>query len=80
MEVTFDAQFLEFGLGVIWCSLCKISNFTIFKPLLLSQFSFDSFKLYTKYPNHGAVQALTFLAICQTLKKLWHFEIFLEVC
>ena len=39
MEVTFDARFLEFGLGSF--AFCKISNFTIFKTLLLSQFSSD---------------------------------------
>ena len=43
-------------------------HFTIFKTLLLSQFSFYSSKLYTRYPKHGAIQAITFLAICQKLK------------
>ncbi len=37
MEVTFDAWFLEFGLGS-FSTLCNISNFTIFKTLFHSQF------------------------------------------
>ncbi len=40
MKDTFDAQFLEFGLGSFGAH-CKISNFTIFKPLLFSQLSSD---------------------------------------
>ncbi len=51
VEGTFDARFLEFGLGS-FSALCKISNFTIFKTQLLSQFSSDSSKLYTRYHNH----------------------------
>ncbi len=79
MEVTVDALFLEFGLGS-FSALYKISNFTIFKTLVLSKFSSDSSELFTKYPNHGAIQAITFLVICQKLrKKSWHFEIFLNI-
>ncbi len=37
---TFDAQFLEFGLGSFGAR-CKFSDFTIFKTLLLSQFPSD---------------------------------------
>ena len=74
MQRTFDAQFLEFGLRSFG-GLCKISNFTIFKTLLLCQFSSDSSKLYIRYPNHGTIQAITFWVICQKLKELWHFEI-----
>ena len=60
IEVTFDGRFLEFGLES--CSaLCKIFNITIFKTLLLSQFSSDSSNLYTRYPNHTGYY---FLAIC----------------
>ncbi len=59
MEVTFDARFLGFGLEPFG-ALCKISNFTIFKTLLLSQFSPNSSKLYTRYPKHRAIQAITF--------------------
>ena len=51
MKGTFDARFLEFGLGSFG-ALCKISNFTIFETPLLSQFSSDSSKLYTMYHNH----------------------------
>ncbi len=51
MKVSFDARFLEFALGSFGV-LCKISNCTVFKTLLLSQFSSDSSKLYTRYPNH----------------------------
>ncbi len=33
-------------------------------------------KLYTRYHNHGTIQAIPILAICQKLKKqIWHFEI-----
>ncbi len=53
MQGTFDAQFLEFG---SFGALCKISNFTNFKTLLLSQFASDSFKLYTMYHNHTDCQ------------------------
>ena len=68
MEVTF-AWFLEFGLGSFSALWWKISNVTIFKTLLLSQFSSDSSNLCTMYVNHGAMQAITFWAICQKLKK-----------
>ncbi len=75
IESTFDARFLEFGLGHS-VHFAKISDFTIFKILLISQFSSDFIQLYTIYPNHGAVQAITFLTICQKFKTLWHFDIF----
>ena len=39
-EGTFDPRFLEFGLGS-YSAFCKISNFTIFKILLFSQFLSD---------------------------------------
>ncbi len=51
MEGTFDARFLEFGLGSFG-AFCKIFNFTIFETPLRSQFSPDSSKLYTVYHNH----------------------------
>ena len=37
-----------------------------------------STKLYCKYMyvGHEGISAMTFLAICQELKILWHFEIF----
>ncbi len=35
-------------------------------------------KIYSRHHIHGAIQAITFLAICQKLKKLWHFEIFVN--
>ncbi len=70
MQGTFDARFLEFGLGS-FSALCKISNFTIF--LLFSSPNF-----YPIHPNfiQGIIiiQTVTFLAIYQ---KLWQFEIFL---
>ena len=40
MEGTFDAQFLDFGLGS-FRALCKISDSMIFETLLLQQFSYD---------------------------------------
>ncbi len=75
IEVTFDAGFLEFGLESFGI-LCKISNFTIFKTLLLTQFSSDSSKLYTGYPYHGAIQAITIFGDLPKIKKSWHFDFF----
>ncbi len=74
IEVSFNARLLDFGLGSFG-ALYKISNFTIgeeqsFKSLLLSQFSSVSSKLYTRYPNHGSIQAITFLSVCQKLKNM----------
>ncbi len=74
MEVTFGARFLDFGLGPFG-ALCKISHFTIFN--LLAQFSSVSSKLYIIIMGQYR-QLLIFGAICQTLRKLWHFEIFLN--
>ena len=53
---TFDARFLEFGLG----SFGALSNFAIFNVF---QFHLISSKLYTRHPNHGAIQAITFFTI-----------------
>ncbi len=69
---SFDARFLEFGFGS-FSALCKIGKFL--KTLLLSQFSSDSSKLYTRYHNHTGV---TFYGDLPKLQKLWHFEIFLN--
>ena len=68
---TFDARFLEFGLG----SFGPLVKFRIlqFLKLLLCQFSSDSSK-----QGIIIIQAVTFLAKCQELQKLWHFEIFLN--
>ena len=80
MVGTFDARFLEFGLGSFG-ALCKISNFTIFETRLRSQFSSDSTKLYTNIYFIQCIiimQAVTVLAIGQKLQKLWYFEIFLK--
>ena len=35
-------------------------------------------KLYDKYDSHGGIQAITFVAICQKLKILSYFEIFVK--
>ncbi len=68
MEVTFDARFIEFGWG--WfCALRKISKFTIFKTLFL--YFIQSIIIM------GLYRLLLVLAICQKLKKIWHFEFFL---
>ncbi len=40
VEDTFDALFLEFGLGS-FSALCKIADVKIFKRLLLPQFSIN---------------------------------------
>ena len=45
MEGNFDARFHEFGLGS-FSALSKISKFTVFKTLLLSQFSSDVIQTY----------------------------------
>ncbi len=69
---TFHNRLLEFGLGS-FDALCKISYFIIFKSLVLPQFSSNF--IQTLYHNHGAIQAITFLAICQKLKNIafWNF-------
>ncbi len=63
IEGTFDARFLEFGLG------CTAQNLQFLKT--------DSPNFYPIQTNfiQGIIiiQPVTFLAICQ---KLWHFEIF----
>ncbi len=57
-------------LNLVWGPSVYSATFSIFPFLkLLSQFSSDSSRLYTRYPYHGAIQAFTFLAICQKLKK-----------
>ncbi len=33
-----------------------------------------SVKLYEDIACHGVIETITFLAICQVLKNLWHFE------
>ncbi len=40
VDGTFDAQFLEFGLGSFG-ALCQVSDVKIFKRLLLPHFSFN---------------------------------------
>ena len=60
MQGTFDGRFIEFDLGSFG-ALCKISNFTIFKTLVLPNFHPMSSKLYTSYHKHGAKQDITFL-------------------
>ena len=75
MEVTFDARFLEFGLGSFG-ALCKIYNFTIFKLWSCANF----------HPIHANVifiqgilimgQYRLFLFIGnlpKIKKKMWHF-------
>ncbi len=51
MEVTFDARFLEFGLGSIG-ALCKSSDFTT--PLR----TFIRFIQILRYPKNGAIHAI----------------------
>ncbi len=70
---TFGARFLEFGLGSFG-ALCKISNFTIFKTLLLSQFSSDSSKLIQ---GITIIQADTFLRSTKNWKNYGILNFFL---
>ncbi len=75
MEVAFDAhQFLEFGLGSFG-ALCKISILQLLKLCFTNLHPISS-KLYTGYPNHGTIQAITFLGICQKVLKNKAFWIF----
>ncbi len=78
MKDTFDARLLDFGLGS-FCALCKISYFTVFKTLLLSQFSSDFiqtwYKVYSSLGNTGYY----FLGdLLKSKNKLWYFKIFLN--
>ncbi len=65
MEGTFDTRFLEFGLGSFG-AICKLSNSTIFKNLLLSEFSSDSSKLYK---GILIIQAVTFWRSAKNCKN-----------
>ena len=67
----------------LWCGViqCTFAKFPI--PRFSKHYSFNSFhqistKLHTKYHNQGLIQAITFCAICQKLKILWHFEFLLN--
>ncbi len=55
--------------GVIWCSLQNFQFYNFLKNLFLSQFSSNFIQLYGRYPNHEAMQAITFLTICQKKKE-----------
>ena len=68
-EGGFHARFLEFGLGSFG-AFCKISNFTICSS---PNFYLISSKLYTRYPNHGAVEAVTVLGDLPKIIKLIAF-------
>ena len=46
-EATFDARFLEYGLGSFG-AFCKLSNFTIFKTLLFFQILSDFIQILYK--------------------------------
>ena len=76
---TFDARFLELGLGS-FTALCKIFDSTIFETQLLQQFSSDFNQTSYKLSLSVAIKysVLHFWVICQKLKILWHFEIFVN--
>ncbi len=61
--------------GVIQCTLQNFQFYSFLKPLLLSQFSADSSKLFTRYHNHTGCHFLWRFA--KKLQKIWHFEAFL---
>ena len=67
-------------LSLVWGHSEHFAKFIIlpFLKLLLSQYSSNSSQLYIRYPNHGSIQAIPFLAICHKWKKLWHFYFFSE--
>ncbi len=67
-KVLFMSGFLEFGLGSFG-AFRKIFNFTNFKTLLFSHFYPISSKLCTWYPNHGAIQAITFFGALPKITK-----------
>ncbi len=62
MQGTFDAQFLQFGLGSFG-ALCKISDSTIFETLLLQQLSSD-------FNQTSYCGVLWFPSLC-CLRELW---------
>ncbi len=69
------------SLSLVWGHSVHFAKFPI--PRFVKHYSFNNFhqistKLHTKYHNLGLIQAMTFLAICQKLKILWHFEIFVN--
>ena len=60
------------SLNLIWGHMVQCAIFPILQFLKLCSspnFHMISSKLYTRYPNHGAIQVVTFLAICQKLRK-----------
>ncbi len=70
-----DSLILVWGHSVHFAN-CPILRFS-------KQYSFNGFhqistKLNTKYHNQEIIQTITFLAICQRLKILWHFETFIN--
>ena len=56
---SFDARFLEFGLGSFGALCNPILHFV--KTPLLCQLSSDSSKLYTMYHNHKALNYFLFI-------------------
>ena len=73
------------SLSLVWGHSVHFVNFPILQLLKLCSspnFYLISSKRYTRYPNHGAIQAIIYLAICQKLQKLWYklwyFEFFLK--
>ena len=70
--------FMPDSLNLVWGHSVNFAKFPIL-PFLKHLPIFIRFhpNLY-KVPNYGAIQAITFLAFCQKLQKLWHFEFFLN--
>ncbi len=62
------------SLSLVWGHLVHFANFPILQFLKLNYFHLihQNFK-----QGIIIIQAVTFLAICPKLQKLWHFEIFL---
>ena len=70
-----DSLSLVWGYSVHFAK-CLILRFS-------KRYSFNSFhqistKRHTKYHNQGLIWVISVLTICQKLKILWHFEIFIN--
>ena len=73
--------FMPESLSLVWGHLVHFVKFAMLrfsKGYCCHSFHSISGKLYCKYVGHEGIQAVTVLAICQNLKILWRFEIFVN--
>ncbi len=60
--------------GVIQCTLRNFQFYKFLKTLLLSQFSSDSSKLYTRYHNHTGCHFFGDVPKIPKIMAFWHFS------